>query len=138
MESPAFGPFQSEVFYKECCYHMSHKFKLAVGTTALAIISIVGLRDTGVFVQDHNTTLYSGSELKFAVEEQANIVDSNDRGYIVQKGNAKVTVPKEKILVTESKPQYYTVKKNAILKKDGKVVRDLFIGETLQLSLIHI
>ena len=111
---------------------MSHKFKLAVGTTALAIISIVGLRDTGVFVQDHNTTLYSGSELKFAVEEQANIVDSNDRGYIVQKGNAKVTVPKEKILVTESKPQYYTVKKNAILKKDGKVVRNLFIGETLQ------
>ena len=132
MESPAFGPFQSEVFYKECFYHMSHKFKLAVGTTALAIISIVGLRDTGVFVQDHNTTLYSGSELKFAVEEQANIVDSNDRGYIVQKGNAKVTVPKEKILVTESKPQYYTVKKNAILKKDGKVVRNLFIGETLQ------
>ena len=105
MESPAFGPFQSEVFYKECSYFMSHKFKLAVGTTALAIISIVGLRDTGVFVQDHNTTLYSGSELKFAVEEQANIVDSNDRGYIVQKGNAKVTVPKEKILVTESKPQ---------------------------------
>ena len=111
---------------------MNQKFKLAIGTTALAIISIVGLRDTGIFVQDHNTTLYSGNQLTFAVEEQANIVDTNERGYIVQKGNAKVTVPKEKILVTEGKPQYYTVKKNAILKKDGKVVRNLFIGETLQ------
>lgn len=132
MESPTTRAIQSEMFYKECCFYMNQKFKLAVGTTALAIISIVGLRDTGVFVQDHNTTLYSGSQLNFAVEEQANIVDTNDRGYIVQKGNAKVTVPKEKILVTESKPQFYTVKKNAILKKDGKVVRNLFIGETLQ------
>ena len=111
---------------------MNQKIKLTIGTAALALISVVGLRDTGVFVQDHSTTLYSGKQIGFAVEEKANIIETTDNGYIVQKGNAKVTVPKNKILVTEGKPQEYIVKKNAILKKDGKVVRNLFIGETLQ------
>ncbi|MDD7363117.1 MAG: C40 family peptidase [Peptoniphilus sp.] len=110
---------------------MNHKIKLTIGTAALALISVVGLRDTGVFVQDHNTTLYSGKKLSFAIEEKANIVDSTDNGYIIQKGNAKVTVPKQKVLVTEGKPQHYVVKKNAILRRNGKVVRNLFVGETL-------
>lgn len=111
---------------------MNQRIKLTIGTAALALVSVVGLRDTGVFVQNHQTTLYSGKSLGFAIEETANIVDSTDNGYIVQKDNAKVTVPKTKILLTEGKPQHYIVKKNGILKKDGKIVRNLFIGETLE------
>lgn len=111
---------------------MNQRLKLTIGTAALALVSVVGLRDTGVFVQDHNTTLYSGKKIGFTVEEKANIIDNTDNGYVVQKGNAKVTVPKSKILVTEGKPQEYVVKKNVVLRKDGKVVRNLFIGETLE------
>ena len=111
---------------------MNSKLKLTIGTAALALVSVVGLRDTGIFVQDHTTTLYSGSKLSFAVEEAANIVETNDKGYVVQKGKAKVTVPKQKILVTEGEPQHYVVKKNAILRRNGKIVRNLFIGETLE------
>ena len=53
---------------------MNQKIKLTIGTAALALISVVGLRDTGVFVQDHSTTLYSGKQIGFAVEEKANII----------------------------------------------------------------
>ena len=71
---------------------MNQRLKLTIGTAALALVSVVGLRDTGVFVQDHNTTLYSGKKIGFTVEEKANIIDNTDNGYIVQKGNAKVKV----------------------------------------------
>ncbi|MDO5301622.1 MAG: C40 family peptidase [Tissierellia bacterium] len=113
---------------------MNQKLKLSLQACALAAIAVVGLRDTGVFVQDHTTTLYSGKQLSFTVEEKANIIATNNKGYIIQKGEAKVTVPKEKVLVTEGPKREYKVTKNVSLKKDGKVVRNLFLGEVLTMK----
>lgn len=112
---------------------MNHsKVKLTLGAVALTVVSIAGLRDSGVFVADHTTTLYSGSQLSFQVEEEANIVENKENGYIVQKGNAKVTVPKNKILVTQGPVQKYTVKKNATINRNKKAVRNLFLGELVE------
>ncbi len=112
---------------------MNHsKIKLTLGAVALTVVSIAGLRDSGVFVADHTTTLYSGSQLSFQVEEEANIIEHKENGYIVQKGNAKVTVPKNKILITEGPVQKYTVKKNATINRNGKAVRNLFLGELVE------
>ncbi|MCD1147207.1 C40 family peptidase [Peptoniphilus sp. KCTC 25270] len=108
---------------------MNQNLKLTVGVAALAVVSFVGLRDTGVFVADHQTTLYSGKALSFAVEEQANIIDYKENGYLVQKGNAKVTVPKNKILLTDGPTQKFKVVSNASIRENGHVVRNLFLDE---------
>lgn len=108
-----------------------NQIKQIVGVCSLALISVIGLRDSGIFVTDHTTTLNSGADLSFEIEEEANIIGYRDNGYLVQKDNAKVTVPREKILITEGPVQKYVIKENTSLRKDGKVLRNLFLGETL-------
>lgn len=110
---------------------MNSKFRNSFGIAALAVVSVFGLRDTGVFVADHETTLYSGNKLSFTVEEEANIIEYKENGYLVQKGKAKVTVPRNKILITEGPVQKFTVKKNTSIRKNGQVLRNLFLGEVV-------
>ncbi|MDO5036999.1 MAG: C40 family peptidase [Tissierellia bacterium] len=106
--------------------------KLALTTVSLAFVSVVGLRDTGIFVTDHTANLYSGNVANFSVEEEANIIGYKDNGYLVQRGQVKVTVPKHKILVTQGPSQNYSVVANTSLKAEGQVLRNLFLGERVQ------
>ncbi|MDO5713554.1 MAG: C40 family peptidase [Tissierellia bacterium] len=107
--------------------------KSSIGVAALCVVGLLGLRDTGIFVTSHTTTLNSGNKLSFEVEEKANIIEIKEQGYIVQKGEAKVTVPKNKIIKVDGKAQNYIVKANAALMANDKVVRNLFLGEKVTL-----
>ncbi len=115
---------------------MSINKKGSLSVLALCVISFLGLKDTGVFVSDHVQTTYSGNKIYFEVGETANIINSSDRGYIVQKGKAQVTVPYEKVQLTEKITKTFKVVKNATIKNDKEeIIRNLFIGEELvQLS----
>lgn len=108
-------------------------WKNAIGVTALCVVGLFGLKDTGIFVTSHTTTLNSGNKLSFVVEEKANIVEEKDNGFVVQKGEAKVTVPKNKIIRVEGDSVNFVVKANAPLKVEGKTVRNLFLGENVTL-----
>lgn len=107
--------------------------KVPVGVAALCVVSLFGLKDTGVFVNEHVQTTYSGNQIEFAVGEKVEIIEKSDNGYIVSKGNAKVTVPTEKVEIVNGK-DIFKVTKNTSIKKDGAVIRNLFIGEELTLE----
>ncbi len=110
------------------------KKSIPAGVVTLCVVSLLGLKDTGVFINEHATTTYSGNKISFAIGEKAEIVEEKDGGYIVAKGKARLNVPKEKILLTETDRVIYKVKKNTTIKsKEGKVLRNLFLGEEARL-----
>lgn len=107
----------------------SAKHKLPLGVAALCVVSIFGLKDTGIFINEHVQKTYSGNEVEFSIGEKVNIVEKKGNDFVVQKGKAKVTIPQNKILLTEVDVPTYRVVKAAPITKDGKVVRNLFVGE---------
>lgn len=110
------------------------KNKIPVGLTALCLVSLFGLKDTGIFVNEHVQTTYSGNKVYFEAGEVAEIVEKVEDGYIVSKGKAKVTIPVEKIQVTESETTTYKVVKNTSIKdSNGQIIRSLFLGEEVVL-----
>lgn len=108
-------------------------WKASMGIAALCVVSVLGLKDTGIFVTNHTTTLASGKSLSFQAEEKANILQKKENGYLVQKGEAKVTVPFEKLIVVEGGSKTYIVRQNVALKQGGKTLRNLFLGEKVTL-----
>lgn len=122
------------------------KIKIPAGIGILCLVALFGLKDTGIFVSEHSTTLYSGKKLSFEVSEEAEILEEVEGGYLVKKGEARVTVPKSKIKVVGSqsntnqgtKVTYKAkdkliVTNNTTIKSNGKVLRNLFLGETIEL-----
>ncbi|WP_138159267.1 C40 family peptidase [Peptoniphilus catoniae] len=108
------------------------KYKSSLSILVLCLVSVFGLKDTGVFVSAHEQPTYSGNKVCFEAGEQANIIDSSERGYIVEKGKAKVTIPYEKIQLTEKTTRIYKVIKNTSIRNDkNEIIRNLFIGEEL-------
>lgn len=108
----------------------SLKNKLPLGLFALCAISVVGMKDTGVFINEHVQKTYSGNEIEFAIGEKVEILQNKGNEYYIQKGKAKVTIPKEKILLTEvDVPTYKIVKASPILDDNGKIIRSLFVDE---------
>lgn len=104
--------------------------KLPIGALALCFAAALGARDSGVFINEHVQTTYSGNKVYFELAERADILEEVSGGYLVKKGQARVTVPKEKVLVTEAKSTTYTVKSPTTLKDNsGKIIRNLFVGE---------
>ncbi|WP_297393628.1 C40 family peptidase [uncultured Peptoniphilus sp.] len=109
---------------------VSFKNKLPLGLFALCAVSIVGMKDTGVFINEHVQRTYSGNEIEFSIGEKVEILGNKGSEYYVQKGKAKVTIPQEKILLTEvNVPTYQIVKASPILDDNGKIIRSLFIDE---------
>lgn len=109
---------------------VSLKNKLPLGLFALCAVSIVGMKDTGVFINEHVQKTYSGNEIEFAIGEKVEILQNKGNEYYVQKGKAKVTIPQEKILLTEvDVPTYKIVKASPILDDNGKIIRSLFVDE---------
>lgn len=109
---------------------VSLKNKLPLGLFALCAVSVVGMKDTGVFINEHVQKTYSGSEIEFAIGEKVEILQNKGNEYYVQKGKAKVTIPQEKILLTEvDVPTYKIVKASPILDDNGKIIRSLFVDE---------
>lgn len=108
---------------------LSIKGKLPLGLIALCAVSLVSLKDTGVFINEHVQRTFSGNEISFSIGEEVNVIEKTKDSYIVKKGKAKLTIPQEKILLKEVNVPTYKIVKNAPIKKDGKVVRNLFIGE---------
>lgn len=106
--------------------------KLPIGMAALCVVSLFGLKDTGVFVNEHVQTTYSGNKVVFAEGEKIEVIEKAENGYIVAKGKAKVTVPTEKIQLTNGQ-DIYKVTKNASIKNNDQIIRALFIGEELTL-----
>lgn len=107
--------------------------KVPIGVAALCVVSLFGLKDTGVFVNEHVQTTYSGNKIVFSEGEKVEVLEKSDNGYIVAKGKAKVTVPTEKIQLSGGN-DIYKVTKNTSIKNDDKVIRNLFIGEELTLT----
>lgn len=108
----------------------SLKNKLPLGLFALCAISVVGMKDTGVFINEHAQKTYSGNEIEFAIGEKVEILQNKGNEYYIQKGKAKVTIPQEKILLTEvDVPTYKIVKASPILDDNGKIIRSLFVDE---------
>lgn len=107
----------------------SIKNKLPMGLIALCAVSIVSLKDTGIFINEHIQKTYSGNQISFAIGEEVNVIEKTKDSYIVKKGKAKLTIPQSKILLTEVNIPTYKVIKQGPIKKDGAVVRNLFIGE---------
>ncbi|RVU55392.1 NlpC/P60 family protein [Anaerosphaera multitolerans] len=104
------------------------------GLAALCVVSLFGLKDTGIFINEHVQTTYSGNKVYFEVGEVANIIDESNDGYIVSKGKAKVTVPVEKVKLTESEITTYKVIKNTSIKdSEDQILRNLFLGEEVVL-----
>ncbi|MGR5590648.1 C40 family peptidase [Peptoniphilus grossensis] len=109
---------------------VSFKNKLPLGLFALCAVSIVGMKDTGVFINEHVQRTYNGNEIEFSIGEKVEILENKGNEYYVQKGKAKVTIPQEKILLTEvNVPTYQIVKASPILDDNGKIIRSLFIDE---------
>lgn len=108
----------------------SFKNKLPLGLFALCAVSIVGMKDTGVFINEHVQKTYSGNEIDFSIGEKVEVLERKGNDYFVQKGKAKVTVPQDKILLTEvNVPTYKVVKASPILDDNGKIIRSLFVDE---------
>lgn len=108
----------------------SFKNKLPLGIFALCAVSIVGMKDTGVFINEHVQKTYSGNEIDFSIGEKVEVLERKGNDYFVQKGKAKVTVPQDKILLTEvNVPTYKVVKASPILDDNGKIIRSLFVDE---------
>lgn len=107
----------------------SYKHKLPLGIAALCVVSVFGLKDTGIFINAHVQKTYSGNEIEFSAGEKVNIVEKKGDDFVVQKGKAKVTIPQNKILLTEVDIPTYRVIKATPIYKDGKVIRNLFVGE---------
>ena len=109
---------------------VSLKNKLPLGLFALCAVSIVGMKDTGVFINEHVQKTYTGNEIEFEIGEKVEILQNKGNEYYVQKGKAKVTIPQEKILLTEvDVPTYKIVKASPILDDNGKIIRSLFVDE---------
>lgn len=109
--------------------------KFPVGVAALAVVSILGLKDTGIFISDHVQTTYSGNQVFFEIGEKAEIIEESARGYIVAKGPARVTIPREKIAVTEATIEKFKVVSSSALKNaENDILRNLFLGEVVTLD----
>ncbi|WP_085876139.1 C40 family peptidase [Peptoniphilus vaginalis] len=109
---------------------VSLKNKLPLGLFALCAVSIVGMKDTGVFINEHVQKTYSGNEIDFSIGEKVEVLEKKGNDYFVQKGKAKVTIPQDKLLLTEVKvPTYKVIKASPILDDNGKIIRSLFIDE---------
>ena len=109
---------------------VSFKNKLPLGLFALCAVSIVGMKDTGVFINEHVQKTYSGNEIDFSIGEKVEVLEKKGNDFLVQKGKAKVTIPQEKILLTEvNVPTYKIVKASPILDDNGKIIRSLFVDE---------
>ena len=112
---------------------MDKKCKSSLSVLILCLVSLFGLKDTGIFIADHVQTTYSGNKIYFETGEEAKIIDSSDKGYLVEKGSAKVTVPHAKVQLTEKVTRTYKVIKSTSIKNDkNEIVRNLFIGEELE------
>lgn len=110
------------------------KKKVPVGLAALCLVSLIGLKDTGIFVNEHVQTTYSGNKVYFEVGEVADIIEETEDGYLVSKGKAKVTVPFEKVAMTQKEITTYVVAKNTSIKdSEGQILRNLFLGEEVTL-----
>lgn len=109
---------------------VSFKNKLPLGLFALCAVSIVGMKDTGVFINEHVQKTYSGNEIDFSIGEKVEVLERKGNDYFVQKGKAKVTIPQDKLLLTEvNVPTYKVIKASPILDDNGKIIRSLFIDE---------
>lgn len=109
---------------------VSFKNKLPLGLFALCAVSIVGMKDTGVFINEHVQKTYSGNEIDFSIGEKVEVLEKKGNDFFVQKGKAKVTIPQDKILLTEvNVPTYKIVKASPILDDNGKIIRSLFVDE---------
>lgn len=109
---------------------VSFKNKLPLGLFALCAVSIVGMKDTGVFINEHVQKTYSGNEIDFSIGEKVEVLERKGNDYFVQKGKAKVTIPQDKLLLTEvNVPTYKVVKASPILDDNGKIIRSLFVDE---------
>lgn len=109
---------------------VSFKNKLPLGLFALCAVSIVGMKDTGVFINEHVQKTYSGNEIDFSIGEKVEVLERKGNDFFVQKGKAKVTIPQDKILLTEvNVPTYQIVKASPILDDNGKIIRSLFVDE---------
>ncbi len=104
--------------------------KVPMGVAALCVVSLFGLRDTGVLINEHVQPTYNGNKVSFAAGEKVEVLEKNENGYVVLKGKAKVTVPEEKLQVANS-INVYKVTKNAAIKNENDVIRNLFMGEEL-------
>lgn len=110
----------------------SLKNKLPLGLFALCAVSVVGMKDTGVFINEHVQRTYSGNEIEFSIGEKVEILENNGSTYYVSKGKAKVTIPQEKILLTEVDAiTYRVVKASPIFDENGQIIRSLFVDETV-------
>ncbi|KXB70992.1 NlpC/P60 family protein [Peptoniphilus sp. DNF00840] len=88
------------------------------------------MKDTGVFINEHVQKTYSGNEIDFSIGEKVEVLERKGNDYFVQKGKAKVTIPQDKLLLTEVKvPTYKVIKASPILDDNGKIIRSLFIDE---------
>ena len=106
--------------------------KTTVAALTLCLAAALGARDTGVFINEHVQTTYSGNKIYFELEEKAEILQEVEGGYLVKKGPARVTVPKDKVLITEKDITTYTVKNPTTLKDaSGNILRNLFVGEVV-------
>ena len=112
---------------------MDRKCTSSLSVLVLCLVSLFGLKDTGIFVADHVQTTYSGNKIYFETGEEAKIIDSSDKGYLVEKGSAKVTVPHAKVQIPEKVTRTYKVIKSTSIKNDkNEIVRNLFIGEEIE------
>lgn len=110
----------------------SLKNKLPLGLFALCAVSVVGMKDTGVFINEHVQRTYSGNEIEFSIGEKVEILENNGSTYYVSNGKAKVTIPQEKILITEvDAPNYKVIKASPILDDNGQIIRNLFVDEVV-------
>ena len=76
---------------------VSFKNKLPLGLFALCAVSIVGMKDTGVFINEHVQKTYSGNEIDFSIGEKVEVLERKGNDYFVQKGKANVTIPQDKL-----------------------------------------
>jgi len=68
----------------------SLKKKLPLGLFALCAISVVGMKDTGVFINEHVQKTYSGNEIEFAIGEKVEILQNKGNEYYIQKDRKSV------------------------------------------------
>ena len=48
---------------------------MPLGLFALCAVSIVGMKDTGVFINEHVQKTYSGNEIDFSIGEKVEVLE---------------------------------------------------------------
>ena len=114
---------------------MFHKRrKLPVTILIICLISLLGFKDTGIFVKEYVSNKENGSQVTFNKEESVNVLREGEEVYVVEKDGVAHQIPKEVMIRTSRSSQNFKIIKdtNLLDKPMGNTIAKLTLGEIVR------